>query len=432
MTPNTTSAPDVNPNENLHIPNWVNQDYFLPIIKNDVEDFRKIISFKSYAATAPGENYCSVMLRVIIELELKDSNSMQISYILKTMLDNSNSGSVIANNMNMFPKEKHMYSIILPKFMKLFKEANVDVRFGPTCKYSEETPERITLVLEDLKRANYVNCDRLKGLDMEHMTRVLQKLAEMHAASACNFEAEGSYGELYKNTFFTEANRRIYLHLQRARDPVLRNAMREWPLDDIEDYIAILPEGEQIFNAGLRLNDADPNEFNVLNHGDLWTNNIMFRYELDEIQDVLFIDFQLGKWGTPAMDLWYLIITSAAIDIKVREFDQFIYIYQKQLAKSLKILNYAKPIPSLKYLQMQLLKYGSWGFNTAKSVLCGILLPTDKDASFENFMKPGPEGDALRHKSVSNKYYSSAMCVILPFLRHKGLLDFQNASAMNL
>lgn len=71
MTPNTTSAADVNPNENLEIPNWVNQDYFLPIIKNDQENFQKVSSFKSIAATAPGDNYCSVMLRIIIEVELK-------------------------------------------------------------------------------------------------------------------------------------------------------------------------------------------------------------------------------------------------------------------------------------------------------------------------------------------------------------------------
>lgn len=425
MTPNTTSAADVNPNENLEIPNWVNQDYFLPIIKNDQENFQKVSSFKSIAATAPGDNYCSVMLRIIIEVELKDSTTTQIGYILKTMLENSNSGSVITNSMNMFPKEKHMYSIILPKFVKLFKEAGVEVRFGPTCKYSEETPERITLVMDDLKRTNYVNSDRLQGLNMNQMTRVLRKLAKMHAVSARFFELEGSYGELYKNSLFKEANRHIYLQLQRAKDPLLKNAMREWPLDDIEYYIQSLTESEQAFNEGLRLNDADPNEFNVLNHGDLWTNNIMFRYdEHDEIDDVLFVDFQMGKWGTPVIDLWYLIITSAALDIKVKEFDQFIYIYQKQLVKSLKILNYTKPIPSLKYLHMQLLKYGYWGFNTAKSVLGGILLPTGNDASLENFLKPGPEGDALRYKSVSNKYYSSAMSVILPFLRHKGLLDF--------
>uniref|UniRef100_W8BIC5 CHK kinase-like domain-containing protein n=1 Tax=Ceratitis capitata TaxID=7213 RepID=W8BIC5_CERCA len=426
MAPNNTTAAVANPNENLRIPQWINEAYFVEILKDDLPNFKKIISFQPIAATAPGENYCSIMLRVIIEAELKDATTTQLSYILKTMLDKNSSGAAIANNMNMFPKEKQMYSVILPKFVQLYRQAaGVEVRFGPTSKYAEETPERITLVMEDLKRENYSNYDRLKGLDMKHMTRVLQKLAEFHAASACYYESAGSYGDLYQNTFFTEANRQLYVHLQKSRDPLLKRAMREWPLNDIEDYINRIPSGEQMFDEGLRLNFVDPTEFNVLNHGDLWTNNIMFKHnEQGLIYECLFVDFQAGKWGTPAWDLWYLIITSAAKDIKTNEFDQFIFIYHKQLVESLKLLKYTKPLPSLKYLHEQMLKYGSWGFSIAKSILSGILLPSNKDASFENFMKPGPEGDALRLAAVSNEYYTGAMCVILPFLRNKGLMDF--------
>lgn len=80
MAPNTTSAADINPNENIHIPNWLNQDYFLQIIENNVENFHKIISFKPIAATAPGENYCSVIFRVIIEVELKGNRDNRLCY----------------------------------------------------------------------------------------------------------------------------------------------------------------------------------------------------------------------------------------------------------------------------------------------------------------------------------------------------------------
>lgn len=60
-----------NPNENLVIPEWINEDYFVPIIAKDVEDFVSIKSFTPIAATQAGENYSSIMVRVIVDIEVK-------------------------------------------------------------------------------------------------------------------------------------------------------------------------------------------------------------------------------------------------------------------------------------------------------------------------------------------------------------------------
>jgi len=39
-------------------------------------------------------------------------------------------------------------------------------------------------------------------------------------------------------------------------------------------------------------------ELSVLNHGDFWCNNFMFKYKDDsEVEDVCFVDFQLPKFG---------------------------------------------------------------------------------------------------------------------------------------
>lgn len=69
-------------------------------------------------------------------------------------------------------------------------------------------------------------------------------------------------------------------------------------------------------------------QFNVLNHGDLWGNNIMFRYNEEGAADkCLFLDYQAPKYGAPSQDLYYFIILSPAKNIKIQEFDYFIKYY---------------------------------------------------------------------------------------------------------
>ncbi|BFF89750.1 uncharacterized protein DMAD_08429 [Drosophila madeirensis] len=413
----------VNPNEYLDIPKWVSEDYFLPILEQDVSGFQKIISFTPIAATAPGDNYTSIMIRVHIDILLKDGNEQKISYILKTQLDASKGGAFISQ-MGFFAKEKEMYKDHIPQFVRLYKEAGVDIELAPKCVHLAETPESITLVFEDLSRQNFRNVDRLKGFDMAHMRCVLRKLAELHAASVVNRLLIGPYDSKFYESFFNEKNREMFSKIREQREPQLKKAMLEWGLPDVDIYLKKHPTSSEYFDAGLNISKVDESEFNVLNHGDCWSNNIMFNYkENGEIDRTIFVDLQVAKWSSPAQDLWYMITTSASLDIKVKEFDHFIRIYHDRLTECLKLLKYSKPIPSLRDIQMQMLKHGFWGPFTANGVMVVVLFPSDKDSNMDMIMGAGPEADALREKSFKNPYYADAMRQLLPFFDNKGLLD---------
>lgn len=112
----------------------------------------------------------------------------------------------------------------------------------------------------------------------------------------------------------------------------------------------------------MRCFNADPKEFKVLNHGDFWSSNILMNYVHNgEINQVRFIDFQMCKWGSPAQDLWELIICSTDSNLRINEFDTFIFIYHTHLVKCLKLLGYAKPLPKLRDLHIKMLEHGFWG-----------------------------------------------------------------------
>ncbi|XP_034484608.1 uncharacterized protein LOC117789639 isoform X2 [Drosophila innubila] len=404
-----SSKPE-NPNPLLAIPKWINEDYFRPIIEKDVTDFVRIKNFTSIAATKAGDNFSSIMVRVIVDIELKDGSEQEMSYILKTVLENSKGGS-------MFPRETNMYQTQIPNFIRLYKEAGVDVQLGPKCVHIDENPDGITIVMEDLKRQKFQNVDRTKGLDMEHMRGVLHKAAELHAASAVTYEQNGPFNEMYNHTLYNENHRERWEKVLKLRNVQYIQAMREWQLPDVEKYIAKVLSPRETFDIGKRLSKVDENEFNCLNHGDLWCNNVMFSEDR-----TLLIDFQLVKWGSPAHDLWYLIASSSSLDIKITEFDHFIEIYHTRLVECLKLLKYSKPIPTLRELHIMMLKYGDLGMITATGILVIALLPHDKNFDINNYYAQGPEGDDFRYKAFSNPYYVKAMLQLNPFLNNKGLL----------
>lgn len=374
----------VSPNERLKIPAWIKEEYFVNILERDVPDFKSIRQFTAIAATTPGENYTSVMVRVIIDVEIKgfffllylffylhkfinrfcssDKQMQRVSYIVKTDLETSEARAMI-NSMNLFPKERRMYASYLPKFEQLYRDiVGLEVQFSPRCVHIEETPERITLVMEDLKCKNFKNIDRLIGFDMPHVTAVVRKLAQFHAASAVYEERNGPYESLYYDSFFNETNRSQFHEIYSLRKDIFRKAMLEWNLDDVEKYLSKFPEADEFYEENVRMNHVDPSEFNVLNHGDCWSNNIMFTYNQNNaVEEVIFVDFQISKWGSPAQDLWYLITNSVALEIKIKEFDHIIQIYHQHLLKCLQLLKYAKKIPTLKELHITMLKYGYWG-----------------------------------------------------------------------
>lgn len=115
------------------------------------------------------------------------------------------------------------------------------------------------------------------------------------------------------------------------------------------------PTVDQYWKCCLATLQQQTNKFNVLTHGDFWSSNIMFSYNCEKkLNDLILLDFQICKWGSPAEDLLFFISISAAKDIRVKEFDNFISIYHERLVECLKVLNFKKPLPKLRDLHKDL------------------------------------------------------------------------------
>lgn len=102
--------------------------------------------------------------------------------------------------------------------------------------------------------------------------------------------------------------------------------------------------------------------FQVMNHGDIWLNNMMFKTDTENNPlDVIMIDFQVPFWASPSIDILYFLISTVSDDLKIDRFDDLIEFYLEELTTALKKLKYDQHIPTLSELHIDLLDKGSFG-----------------------------------------------------------------------
>lgn len=162
----------------------------------------------------------------------------------------------------------------------------------------------------------------------------------------------------------------------------------------------------------LSLSVFDDTEFNVINHGDCWINNLLFKFDTDgNLKDMKFVDFQLPKYGHPSTDLLNFLMSSVHIDYKLTHFDYFIKYYHDQLIEHLQLLKYKDRLPTLRELHMQLYKYGIWAITASVMVLPIVLLDQSEES--------------MEYKSqlYTNVRYKENIEQIMPWLDNRGLLD---------
>ncbi|XP_037951328.1 uncharacterized protein LOC119682057 [Teleopsis dalmanni] len=403
-----------------HIPDWLTEELFVNILKEKFPEFQKIQEFDIVPAVGTGENYMTILLRVNIDIELKDGSITQTSYIVK-LQPKSIEMQGLLKIWQVFEKEENTYTKYLPAFEKLYKDAGKEIKFAPNIILLNSAISDPAIIMEDLRIRNFKNAKRQDGLDIEHTKAALEKLAQFHAASACYYENNGPYPDMYLQCLC--GNMDLYEEYRNNMVNLFCQNLELYDAKPIEEkfrkFAAEVPDQFQAVSKPL------PEEFNVLNHGDCWSNNIMFQYNAEgKIIDTHFVDLQMSRYGSPAQDLNYLLLSSTSLEHKVKKFDYFLYFYHDKLVENLKLLNYTKPIPTLKKLHIEMLKYNEWIFAVLLNVMPVVLFEPSKNANSENLISENEEGQNLKIAMFRNKTYAAHVTQLIPWLDKRGLLEY--------
>uniref|UniRef100_A0A182QIL2 CHK kinase-like domain-containing protein n=1 Tax=Anopheles farauti TaxID=69004 RepID=A0A182QIL2_9DIPT len=257
---------------------------------------------------------------------------------------------------DVFDKEILMYKSVLPSMVTLISKLGSVIELSPQLIYSSETPSDL-VVLEDLTARGYSVENQALGLTYDQSKMAVEKLAFFHAASAVMLSENGQvFTKFTKGTFHNEYKDKLSYFPDTIRT-VGEIASELGIGQPMADKLLKLPA--KTLQKVIESYESDFKGLKVLNHGDFWTNNIMFKYQGNELIDAIFVDFQNCVVGSPIIDLVYFLASSPAYDVLEKHRDELVFIYHETLVLLLQKMGYMKSVPTLLELQVELLKHGS-------------------------------------------------------------------------
>ncbi|KAH8283834.1 hypothetical protein KR054_002980, partial [Drosophila jambulina] len=400
-------------------PEWLTSEYLeAALCQHYQETHLKLESLELTAALGKGENYGAILTRICVKYTI-DLDSKLEYLIAKTKLEDEDVETREKKEpYNTYNRELEIYEQVLPQLQNLAGE-----QLCPRVLHIDR--QRGALLMEDLTHRGYVMAPRLERLDEHHVVLVLKKLAKLQAASAVlNENLKGTSQSLakYDRGFFncyTESYSSYFLGCLKA----CANYLRTQPghLGHAQRLEELAPH---YMGLGLRCFRPEVGHINVLTHGDLWTNNMMFKYEAGVPCDVLLLDFQYAFWGSPTLDIHHLLNTSALDLVRTVFQVEMRNIYHEVFVRELGRLGFkGQRLPSRKQFHLESEQKRFYAVHCGL-LLQPVLLNTDEtDADFGALLSDQPRGMDMKRRLYLNPKIQDSIRQLVGEFELEGLLD---------
>ncbi|XP_059620966.1 uncharacterized protein LOC132264697 [Phlebotomus argentipes] len=403
------------------IPAWLNEKYFEDVLRRYEKDANlKVKSLKTADVTGKGEHYASVMWRAAVEvITTKSPSSEKRSYVVKSVYEDPAKSQMFAS-YGIYQREIEMYEKVSVEIEKVLKSVGDNTQLFPKAIHHDYKNE--VLIFEDLALRGFRNVDRRLRLDFAQAKMVMEKLAKMHAASVILDERKpGTFSHFNQGIFNRKTTAFHDFFVQHLN--IFIDEMSTW--EELKKYQPkMIMIRDDLNERASQVYDPSKDYMNVLIHGDLWTNNIMFTFdEKNNAKDLLFVDLQFSSWTSPVVDILYFAHNSLKEDIRQTKITELIQYYHTQFATLLRKLNTKKKIPTLREMHMMVLEKEFMAFLAGVMMQPIMLVEDTTNADMDTMISDSDASVQFKKNLYRNPKTQIALKYLLPYLDQRGVLD---------
>ncbi|XP_037036438.1 uncharacterized protein LOC119074414 [Bradysia coprophila] len=316
-----------------------------------------IDSLEEAQGSGRGDNYTAALYRILLKGYRTNQEGKRIKWeksVICKRLPDSKARREAYRSEELFRNEVEFYNRILPDLLKYQQKKTNDVlRAIPHCYLARND----LVVLEDLRVRGFEMPNRQEGLTLDQTLAVLKELARFHSLSLSYKDQNPTEFNRLKSQvtegIFTERNFDWYRNYYEI---LTKNAidMVSQTLSPHSTYVEKLEKfvGNNSFFSNMVELVGRETPLATLCHGDCWTNNFLYKYDgNNDIAETCLVDFQLIRYGSPALDVSNLIFCCTDKLLRQNNMKTFLETYCKELVRSLRTLG---PLPSFCSTEEQL------------------------------------------------------------------------------
>ncbi|CAH0550363.1 unnamed protein product [Brassicogethes aeneus] len=236
---------------------------------------------------------------------------------------------------DVFLNEVFFYKECFPVLQQLQSELDLPkFNIAPKCFYTSIEPENEYLAMENLKASGFELYPKEEIVPYDHFEFIFKIYANLHATSVVLRKTQPEKFEKLASNFKEVATKSF-------DNPNFNNLWGTMfkqtgeKLIPGQDDEAIKAFEKKYFNNGIshfmdswKYHGQDP----VINHGDCWSNNMMFKYnEQRELVDLKLLDWQLLKLGSPVHDLSFCLYSGGS-NATFNRLDELLQAYYKSFS----------------------------------------------------------------------------------------------------